>query len=596
MSHCKDCRGYLQKIAVLETKIYHLEDNANNTTMPWSPKAKLTVAKPCSTTAAKLTLASPCSAKQRNTSTANGRLLSEAVVTLNEQTVSIASGNTLGAKPKNKSIPFKIEILETAEHASECPEINTATGWPALQFFASTPVADKEQPWIATKGRNNRNSPIPQTLQLDNRFQPLLHEPRSLPEDLAHSPSPRHSVRNEGCSKNTRPQQQQANDTRLKTLVVGDSTIKNINTGGKKNTKTYCFPDEMVCDITKKIPEILSAHQTVSKIIVHVGANDINKEQSETLKQDFVGLLKMLGSLNVEAYISGPLPSVRPGVNRFSRLLGLNTWLSTTCTLHEVNFIDNFNLFWERRYLFRENGYQLNSYGEKLFTSNLLYYLCHPTVLRPTTDDKRIKDSRKKTEVSPLPLLSDSCSAACDAKVSRDKEPVSLSPSKSQQLQSQPQDDHSREVSPLPDSCTAARDCEDDKELDHSHSPLPQSLSCHSSRSSSLFSLSSPASPHLGFTDKMEQLVNAGLKLTPRSFPHSILASPWLSPPIPPRSPSSILARPPLKPPRSPPLAPPPRLSPPPRSTLPPPQPVKRLAPQRPILVSGLPLEKTIST
>lgn len=57
-----------------------------------------------------------------------------------------------------------------------------------------------------------------------------------------------------------------------------------------KNIKTYCFPDKMVCDTTEKIPEILSAHQTVNKIIVHVGANDISKEQSEMLKHYFVEL------------------------------------------------------------------------------------------------------------------------------------------------------------------------------------------------------------------------------------------------------------------------------------------------------------------
>lgn len=79
----------------------------------------------------------------------------------------------------------------------------------------------------------------------------------------------------------------------------------------------------MVCDTTERIPEILSAHQTVNKIILHVGANYIPK--SEMLKNDFAELLKILGSIDVEAYVSGHL---------------LNTWLSTACALHKVNFIN----------------------------------------------------------------------------------------------------------------------------------------------------------------------------------------------------------------------------------------------------------------
>ena len=65
-------------------------------------------------------------------------------------------------------------------------------------------------------------------------------------------------------------------------------------------------------------------------IIVHMGTNGVVKQQSEVLKQDFIDLLNILCSLNAELFISGPLLPVRRGdIERISRVLALNTWLST---------------------------------------------------------------------------------------------------------------------------------------------------------------------------------------------------------------------------------------------------------------------------
>jgi len=39
MSPCKDCRGHLQTIAILQTKVFNLEEK--DTTIPWTPKVKI---------------------------------------------------------------------------------------------------------------------------------------------------------------------------------------------------------------------------------------------------------------------------------------------------------------------------------------------------------------------------------------------------------------------------------------------------------------------------------------------------------------------------------------------------------------------------
>lgn len=65
-----------------------------------------------------------------------------------------------------------------------------------------------------------------------------------------------------------RAQTSQGNATTVKTIIVlGDSTVKQFKIDGN-NTKTYCFPNAMICDITENISSILSDHKSVNKIII----------------------------------------------------------------------------------------------------------------------------------------------------------------------------------------------------------------------------------------------------------------------------------------------------------------------------------------
>uniref|UniRef100_A0A669DSZ3 SGNH hydrolase-type esterase domain-containing protein n=1 Tax=Oreochromis niloticus TaxID=8128 RepID=A0A669DSZ3_ORENI len=119
------------------------------------------------------------------------------------------------------------------------------------------------------------------------------------------------------------------------------------------NTKVLCFPKDMVNNLKERILQIADEYPTVTNIVLHTGSNDVSKQQSEVLKRDFTGLLNTVNSLNAAVFISGPVPPVRGGDERFSRLFALNKWLISACTDHSVHFINNFNIFWERRHLFK---------------------------------------------------------------------------------------------------------------------------------------------------------------------------------------------------------------------------------------------------
>ncbi|CAI5657013.1 unnamed protein product [Oreochromis niloticus] len=160
----------------------------------------------------------------------------------------------------------------------------------------------------------------------------------------------------------------------LSTLVLGDSIVRNVRMRG---VLTLSFPGATVVDIVDRIPNILASHPQANRLIIHIGTNDIPKQQSELLKLDFLQLFSLLGQLQVSAFISGPTPTCGRGIGRFSRLLSLNTWLSSACVSHGVGFINNFDAFWERRHLFGADGLHLNAWGCRLLSANLVFGVQH---------------------------------------------------------------------------------------------------------------------------------------------------------------------------------------------------------------------------
>uniref|UniRef100_A0A3Q3NKS8 Uncharacterized protein n=1 Tax=Mastacembelus armatus TaxID=205130 RepID=A0A3Q3NKS8_9TELE len=136
----------------------------------------------------------------------------------------------------------------------------------------------------------------------------------------------------------------------------------------------------MVTDIAALLPQIISKHHGVKQLIIlHVGAVDTRKGESEVLKQDVSKLLEQLDKLKIQSFVSGPLPNIDRRINKFSRLLALNTWLSKACEIRGVHFIDNLNLFWQRGDLFKGKGPYLSRSGVRRLTDNLLHSLRHHT-------------------------------------------------------------------------------------------------------------------------------------------------------------------------------------------------------------------------
>ncbi len=296
-------------------------------------------------------------------------------------------------------------------------------------------------------------------------------------------------------------------------------------------------------------------HKTANRVIIHVGKNGIRKGQSELLKQDFSELFETLQRREVQSFISGPLPA--RGTNMFSRLLGLNTWLQRTCSTKGVNFIDNFNIFWGHRQLFKLDGLHLNKLGARVLKDNFYFSLRHPSVVcanplihspGQNMSDHRtsyqlpshyvVEESHKDTDNATQPkqaLLMDIPAEPCPQSSSHADCDVL------QQLQDSALKDDFLENSLGSQDNTSPETPElEPRSPDTlSISPAPGQ---NMPRSPDTLSLS-PASPLLSFSQKMEELVYAGTKLS---------ASPQISTkkrraPQPPKTAGSALPPPPVR-------------------------------------------------
>ncbi len=390
-------------------------------------------------------------------------------------------------------------------------------------------------------------------IHLENRFEALMNvdeESQNMTKLGSNQPAANIATNRRSRSSRQRHSAQSAAEPR--TLIVGDSIIRNVRT---RTATTCCFHQATVSDVNKELRSIVMKHKTANRVIIHVGKNDIRIGQSELLKQDFSELFETLQRLEVQSFISGPLPA--RGTTMFSRLLGLNTWLQRTCSTKGVNFIDNFNIFWGHRQLFKLDGLHPNKLGARVLKDNFYFSLRHPSVVcanplihspGQNMSDHRtsypshyvVEESHKDTDNATQPkqaLLMDIPAEPCPQSSSHADCDVS------QQLQdSAPKDDF------LENSLGSQDNTSQSPETPELEPRSPDTLSLSPApgqnmpRSPDTLSLS-PASPLLSFSQKMEELVYAGTKLS---------ASPQISTkkqraPQPPKTAGSALPPPPVR-------------------------------------------------
>ncbi|XP_067245169.1 uncharacterized protein, partial [Chanodichthys erythropterus] len=151
-------------------------------------------------------------------------------------------------------------------------------------------------------------------------------------------------------------------------LVIGDSITRNVKIVTPATIVT-CLPGARAPDIKANLKVLANANRKYSKIIIHVGTNDVQLCQSEITKINIKEVCELASTMSGEVICSGPLP-VHRSDEIVSRLSSLNGWLSKWCPQNNMGFIDNWKSFWGRPDLLKRDGIHPSWDGAALLSSN----------------------------------------------------------------------------------------------------------------------------------------------------------------------------------------------------------------------------------
>ncbi|XP_056603703.1 uncharacterized protein LOC130420439 [Triplophysa dalaica] len=156
-------------------------------------------------------------------------------------------------------------------------------------------------------------------------------------------------------------------------LVIGDSIVRNVNIETPA-TIVKCLPGARAPDIKSNLNVLAKTNRKYSKIVIHVGTNDVRLRQSEITKDNIKEVCELAKTMSDTVIFSGPLTSYR-GDEIYSRLSSLNGWLSEWCLQNNIYFINNWKSFEGRPDLLKRDGLHPSWDGVSLLSRNLAHSL-----------------------------------------------------------------------------------------------------------------------------------------------------------------------------------------------------------------------------
>ncbi len=126
-------------------------------------------------------------------------------------------------------------------------------------------------------------------------------------------------------------------------LVIGDSIVRNVKIETPA-TIVHCLPGTRAPDILVNFKVLANAKCKFSKIVIHVGTNDVRLHQSEITKNNVKEVCELANTMSDTVIRSGPLPAYQ-GDEIHTRLLSINGWMSKWCPQNNIGFIDNWTSF-----------------------------------------------------------------------------------------------------------------------------------------------------------------------------------------------------------------------------------------------------------
>ena len=152
-------------------------------------------------------------------------------------------------------------------------------------------------------------------------------------------------------------------------IIVGDSMIKNIEERGLTDTDVSCLPGARVKDVHEELKQVDVS--TLEGVIIHAGTNDcVSNTKLKDGKKDFENLVKELkGRAPVaDIVVSTVCPRLDANAQRATEM---NTHIRSTARKYNCKVVDNEKNFRSRDYINPRDKLHLNKAGTRYLLMNI---------------------------------------------------------------------------------------------------------------------------------------------------------------------------------------------------------------------------------
>ena len=145
--------------------------------------------------------------------------------------------------------------------------------------------------------------------------------------------------------------------------IVGDSMLRGLpvtkNLMKKRKSLTSCHPGARI----ERVTAVLETEEVRGPTIVSVGTNDVGTVPLTELKDRYNKLLKVMKDRRVPSVLVGVLPRCFASPKWRSQSLYINRWLSEQCSNLGIHFVDLWDDFAFKSWMYTFDGVHLSYQG-----------------------------------------------------------------------------------------------------------------------------------------------------------------------------------------------------------------------------------------
>ena len=183
-----------------------------------------------------------------------------------------------------------------------------------------------------------------------------------------------------GISSNNKTDNNKIKNVSIK--ILGDSMVKDLGTkienkrGGK--IAVWSSPGGGIEQVHSGLKD-----SNPNKVeVCWAGGNDIKETGSVRLQEKFKYLINLMKERKAHSVLIGVLPRLNSGREWSSRAIALNSWLHKMCIDSNIEFINLWDHFIHRTWLFKRDGTHLTDEG-KITISNRITEICNHLLGKP---------------------------------------------------------------------------------------------------------------------------------------------------------------------------------------------------------------------